>query len=301
MTPSYTNIGPPGPPISIGAQIAWLRQRGLTISNPADATKFLGHVSFYRFRGYLEYFIDPASGSQRSFQTGTTFQDAVALYNFDSELRSLLLDAFNRIEVSIRTQWTYNLAYVSRGGQHAHLDASLFSQGYYGNLSNLHGSYQRHGKKNHGYDFAGCPTWALSEVMSVGQLSKWYGDTNTAVKSQVASHYGVRSHILQSTLRHLAPMRNICAHHERLWNRDFVTKFALPKRLGTDRNTRRFFNLVDRGKVYNALVITAYLVGVISGNNDWARSVVDLTNRYPNVSQSQIGFISGWQNLSVWQ
>ena len=301
LTPTYTNIGLPGPPISIGAQISWLSQRGLIIANRNDAAHFLGHVNYYRFRGYLEEFIDHTTNPPRAFLAGTNFQDAVTLYDFDSRLRLLLLDAFNRIEVSIRAQWTYHLVYTGQGGQLAHLNRNLFSKGYFANLSNLHQTYQRHGKRNHGYDFPDCPTWAIAEIMSFGQLSRWYGDTDRAVQRRVAAHFGVDARVLRSVLRHLAPVRNICAHHERLWDRDFATKFPIPKRLGTNRNPGAYFNNVDPGKLYNALVITAYLTRVISNTNDWARSVADLMNRNPSVSQTRIGFISGWQNLPIWQ
>ena len=55
------------------------------------------------------------------------------------------------------------------------------------------------------------------------------------------------------------------------------------------------FNRADPGKVYNTLVMTAHLTQVISDNNDWARTVVNLMNQYPNIQQPKIGFIPGWQ------
>ena len=157
MTPTYTNTGQPGPPLSTGDQITWLLRRGMSIPNQSEATHFLSNVNFYRFRGYLEPFVDPASGTPRNFQTGTTFDDAVELYNFDSRLRTLFLDAFNHIEVSIQTQWTYTLAYVGNGGEYSHQNPSLFSQGYSQNLAHLHSAYQRHGIKNHSYHFLDWP------------------------------------------------------------------------------------------------------------------------------------------------
>ena len=253
-------------------------------------------------RNYWEPFVDRAiPGDSLDFQAGTTFDAVVERYNFDRELRTLLLDGFDHVEVSIRTQWTYHLAYVQRGGPSAHWNRSLFSNAYDGNLLDLHRSSGRHGQRTHRYDFANCPIWAFVETMSFGQLSRWYGDTTPQVRQQVARNYGLDERILGPLLRYLAPIRNIRAHHERLWDRDFITRLTVPRRLGQYRQPGAFFNSADTAKVYNALVMIAHLTRVITDHSDWAQSLIALMNRYGNIPQSRMGFVSGWQNLSIWQ
>ena len=262
----------------------------------------LGQVNFYRMRQYWEPFVDRAiPGNRHRFQTGTTFDAVVERYDFDRQLRTLLLDAFNHIEVSIRTQWTYHLAHVQGGGPSAHWNPSLFSNAYDDNLLDLHRSYRRHGQRAHAYDFANCPIWAIVESMSLGQLSRWYGDTALWVRQQVAQTYGLDERILGPLLRHLAPIRNICAHHERLWDRDFITRLPVPRRLGQYKQPRIFFNTVNTAKLYNALVMIAHLTKVITDNSEWAQRMIDLMNRNGNIPQGQMGFVSGWQNLAIWQ
>ena len=56
-------------------------------------------------------------------QRGMRVEDALNLYVFDRSLRLLVLDAIERIEVSVRSQWAYHLAH--QHGPHAHLDISL--------------------------------------------------------------------------------------------------------------------------------------------------------------------------------
>ena len=302
MTSPQVNPSPPGPPTSISDQISRLRQRGMSIPDTGKATRFLGNVNFYRFRGYLEPFVDQtASGNQRPFQTGTSFETVVERYDFDKRLRTLLLDAFNHIEVSIRTQWSYSLAYTQGGGEYSHLNASLFSQRYYNNLTSVHREYQQHGKRAHRYDFSSCPIWVIAETMSFGQLSRWYGDTIKEVRRLVADQYQIKEPILQSLLRHLAPIRNFCAHHERLWDRDFITKLAMPKRLGTFTHPRTFFNAVDDGKLYNTLVMLSHLTRIITGSPEWSQSLITLMSQYQNIPQNQMGFVAGWRNLDIWQ
>ena len=175
------------------------------------------------------------------------------------------------------------------------------TNGYHDNLLSLHNSYRRHGQRTHRYDFINCPIWAIAESMSFGQLSRWYGDTIQRVRQQVAQTYGIGERILGPLLRHLAPIRNIRAHHERLWDREFITKLTVPRRLGSYSQPGTFFNSIDTGKIYNALVMIAHLAQVITGNSGWAQSLVALMNRYGNVPQNQMGFVSGWSSPDIWR
>ena len=234
-------------------------------------------------------------------QAGVTFDDVLERYSFDMQLRTLLLQAFSYIEVSIRTQWTYHLSYTCNGGEHSHLNPSLFSDQYAENLEALREDYQQHGQSVHHYDFNDCPVWAVSEVMSLGQLSRWYRSTDLKVRQLVAGHYQLSQKILGSVLRHLVTVRNCCAHHELLWDREFITKFSVPKQMGKFSASRTFFNESDTSKVYNSLAIIAYLTGEITGDTDWTQKLVNLMNQYPNIPQGKMGFIPEWQQLDVWQ
>ena len=128
----------PGPPASISDQINRLSQRGLSIPDTHETARFLNNVNLYRFHGYLEPFVDQTvQGNHHPFLPNTLFSTVVDRYDFDARLRTLLLEAFNCIEVSIRTQWTYHLAYTEGGGEFAHLDPNLFSQGHSANLAGL--------------------------------------------------------------------------------------------------------------------------------------------------------------------
>ena len=303
MTSPKSNPNAPGPPISPDDQLNRLLQRGMSIPNHDEALRFLSNVSFYRFRGYLEPFVDKATSSDpRPFQEGTMFDAVLERYKFDARLRVLLLEAFNPIEISVRAQWTYQLSCNQGGGEHSHLDSSLFGQNYIDNLATLKDDYNEHGKKVHEYDFEDCPTWAISEVMSFGKLSRWFGDTIRPVRKGVAGHYQLNDEVAGTLFYHLATVRNICAHHERLWDRDFTTKLSRPKtQMGSFPNPRTFFNNAETGKLYNTLVMIAYLTNVITGNSDWKQGLVTLMNRYPNIPQARMGFVADWQKLAIWQ
>ena len=279
-----------------------LLQRGMSIPDPNEAECFLSNVNYYRFRRYLEPFVDQAtSDERRPFQAGTTFDAVIERYIFDGRLRLMLLEAFSYIEVSIRTQWTYHLSYSQNGGEYAHLNTDFFSCQHGENLAALEEDYLKHGKNAHSYDFNACPTWTIAEVMSLGQLSRWYSSTIPSVRRLVAAHYQLHQKQLGSLLRHLVTIRNFCAHHDLLWDREFITKFSRPKQMGTFPSPKEFFNETENGKLYNTLVMVSYLMTVIADNKSWTRDLVGLMNRYPNIPRDRMGFVADWQELDIWQ
>jgi abortive infection bacteriophage resistance protein len=110
------------PPLTIEQQVDRLAARGLAIPDKARAAHYLAHLNYYRLRAYwLPLERDP---KQHIFKVGTSFEHVLDLYVFDRKLRLLLLDAIERIEVSLRTQWAYHLAH--QYGPHAYLDARHF-------------------------------------------------------------------------------------------------------------------------------------------------------------------------------
>jgi abortive infection bacteriophage resistance protein len=214
-------------------QLEILRSRGMQIDDESVAIEFLQHVSYYRLAAYwrpLE--LDSMS---HVFQPGSTFEDVAELYTFDRELRLLLLDAIEHIEVSFRCNWAHNLALEA--GPHAHLDQSMvknetrwrqFLGALLYDLSRSREVFIQHLQKT--YDELTPPIWAVSEVLTLGKLSKWYENIGPKrVKSRIANNYHVNEQILESWCRHLTYVRNICAHHSRLWNRDFTITPAIPK------------------------------------------------------------------------
>lgn len=94
------------------------------VTDEALALHYLGHLNYYRLGAYWLPFEKDHNSHQ--FQPGTKFDDALTLYIFDRELRLWLMDAIERVEVSLRTQFAYQLSL--RYGTHPHLNQSLFHE-----------------------------------------------------------------------------------------------------------------------------------------------------------------------------
>ena len=112
------------PALSIDQQIAQLQQRGMTFGDPKRATHYLRELNYYRLSGY--WLRREADHATHQFQPGTAFEDVLADYVFDRELKLLVLDAVERVEVSVRTHWAHHLGL--RHGAHAQLDSTLFKE-----------------------------------------------------------------------------------------------------------------------------------------------------------------------------
>lgn len=108
-------------------------------------------------------------------QRGMRVEDALNLYVFDRSLRLLVLDAIERIEVSVRSQWAYHLAH--QHGPHAHLDISLAANPARWHSDSLKLTKEvrrsdevfiRHLKATYSESLP--PVWAVCEVMSLGLI-----------------------------------------------------------------------------------------------------------------------------------
>lgn len=293
------------PPETIEQQIDRLLRRGMEVPDRIAAAHFLYHLNYYRLRGYWIPFEAAGEGDgEHRFRSGTAFDQVLGLYIFDREFRLLIMDAVERIEVSVRTQWAYHLSHVQ--GPHAHLDRSLFSHQdkYSGDLAGLANEVDRSREDfirhlTTTYSEPLPPIWAAVEVMSLGQLSRWYANLQTrSLRQQIADTYRMDEQVLVSLLRHLTLIRNICAHHSRLWNRRFTITPSLPRK--KPAGLTRCFNSGAPRQIYNTLVILAYLMNITCPGHHWRLKLRGLLDRHPDVPPAAMGFPADWQHLECW-
>lgn len=141
------------------------------------------------------------------------------------------MDAVERIEVAIRATIS-NTASV-KYGSHWFLDQQYFDAEFNHNMflqqiesilaKDQPETFIQHYKNN--YNDPECPpSWMIFEVLSLGTVSLIYKYLKLELKKEVASRFLVDYKILQSWLHSLSYLRNLCAHHSRIWNRNFTIK-----------------------------------------------------------------------------
>ena len=79
--------------------------------------------------------------------------------------------------------------------------------------------FVRHYMKTYFEDTGHFPFWMVSEIISFGQLSKLYSGLNHNDKTEIAKLYGLSSRVFGQWLHSIVYLRNMCAHHSRIWNR----------------------------------------------------------------------------------
>ena len=266
----------------------------MAVPDRDQAAHNLIHIGFHRLSGYWQPFLIRSDDSRNlTFRAGTEFSDVIAHYTFDGRLRSLLSDALGNVEVSARALWAGHLA--NEGGDKAHLDPALFAGQYHQKkLDELRENYQRTAEPS-GSDWSDATIWEATEAMSFGQLSRWYNDIAARrTRNAIARHYQLNNRMLSSILFNMAHLRNICAHHGRLWNRNLYTGLRIPKALTA------YCNHGEPTKLYNRLVIIAYLMDIISPGSGWKQSIPALLDEYSYMPLDRMGFPVGWRRLGFW-
>lgn len=288
------------PAITCVEQVALLQGRGMIIGDQAEAEFYLQHLNYYRLGAYwLPFEEDHAT---HHFKPGTNFKQVLNLYIFDRELRLLVLDALERLEVSVRTQWAYHLGH--RHGSHAQLDPLIASRQdrWQSNLESLEKEIRRSDEVfirhlTSTYSEPLPPVWAVCEVMSLGLLSRWYANLKPmATRTAIASVYGLDQGVFGSWLHHLTLVRNVCAHHSRLWNREFSVTPMLPRRPST------FATQFQPGsrKVYNALLMLLHCMDRIAPGHHWRARLISLIDHHA-IPTASIGAPEDWKSQPLWQ
>ncbi|MHB1344044.1 MAG: Abi family protein [Thermoleophilia bacterium] len=282
-------------------QVTLLEQRGMIVDDRDEARFYLQHLNYYRLAAYWLPF--EADHGSHQFRPGTRFRHVLDLYVFDRELRLAVLDAIERVEVSVRSQWAYQLAHLH--GPHAHLDPGLARKRHFWdeNFRNLTDQVSRSEETfiRHllgTYSEPLPPIWAVCEVMPMGALSKWYANLGPAsARSAISGVYGLDEKVLESWLHHLTVVRNLCAHHSRLWNREFaVTPRLTQHKPGGLADQFR----VGSRRVYNTLVILLFCMDVIAPGHHWRTRVKNLLLLH-GIETADMGFPSAWKALAIWR
>lgn len=293
---------PAKPPLTLDAQITRLRERGMDVPNEDRARHYLGHLNYYRLRGYWMGLELPTENGDHRFRTGTTFDEVIRLYDFDRRLRLELNDAVERVEVSLRTHWAFVLA--EHAGCIAHRNSALFNEHHVTLITNLERLYAdrkeiflRHYLERNEEP----PVWAVCEVLSLGDLSKWLiSIRDRKLRAAIAQPYALNETVLCSFAHHLTYVRNVCAHHARLWNRPLVVgTWALPKKPET--LVAQLQRAPDASlRIYNTLVMLAWLMRIISPGSEWRRRIRALVDERPEL-WNDMGFPDGWQEFELWR
>lgn len=282
-------------------QIELLEIRGLAIPDRTKAENYLSNISYYRLSAYMLPLKVP--GFDR-FRDGVTFDDVLELYLFDREYRLLMFDVIEKLEIAFRTQMSYHHSLV--GGPYWFEERKNFrdAEHWRKHLDNIDTEVDRAKEvfKEHFFakydEHERMPIWMTSEVLSLGLLSKLYRNlAMSPEKKNIALHFGINHpQVLESWMQSMTYVRNICAHHSRLWNRVLTVR---PNYLERPIDTW----IEDRpanDKSYYLTCCFLYMLRAINPNTRFVAHFRNLLNRYPSLQLDAMGFPDDWEEQAFW-
>jgi len=263
--------GPPyaKPWMSVEDQVALLISRGMAVDSIDEATRWLSVVGYYRLSGYwYPYRVWQEEGPRSDrFYDDASFRRVIALYAMDRRLKLLVLDALERIEIAMRVKVGHTLG---RRGAFAHEDPAQLDRKFSRSpqFAKWHKKVEFERVKSR-EDFVAhfntqyngrLPVWAITEILDFGSLSWLFSGMKGADRNTVAAEFNI--------------VRNIAAHHSRLWNRNFGLIPAIqPLRSITELSR---VTTDELGRLFGPLSIIAYLLEQVSPGNTWTVRVVEL-------------------------
>lgn len=274
-----------------------LLERGMIIPDPNRALRKISQVGYYRLSGFWypcrNVSTTPDGEPKRcnTFRTGTNFDCIFELYLFDKRLRLLLIDAIERIEVSLKTKLAHELG---RYDPIAHVNSEFI------NPKQLKSYLHKGGTRNVWQDWLErqsseierckedyivwhkkankpIPIWVAIEAWSFGTVSKYFEMLKGSHQNKIAQQFGIaNSSLMVRWLQAINTIRNRCAHHTRVWNQSERNPLKLPNDAGDDS---LFFNQFgsfaehECKRLFVLVLIIGYMVKKIGPSSNWLERI----------------------------
>ena len=284
-------------------QLQILKDRGLLVSDEIRALNCLEHHNYYRLSAYR--FPLTVQGNPDQFLPGTTFEALWGLYDFDRILRQLVAEAVKRLEISVRARWAYVLGHAHGPQAYEHAPVFYIAKRHTDALGRLDEELERsdevfiaHYRKQ--YQMQRPPIWAACEVMSFGLLSRFYENIRRdRDRKQISNTYGLSPDNLKSLLEHCVYIRNLCAHHARLWNRRFTITVQLPQ--SSPATVIPNLHPAEGRRIYNTLILLIHVVGVVEPDTTWPKRLLTHLLTLDSGLLPLMGFPTDWQERPLWK
>lgn len=291
---------------TIDEQIKILQdERNLIIDDVTEAKHYLSELNYYRLSGY-----SLTMRKNDSFYNGSKFSDIIQIYKFDKELKLCILKYLEDIEISLRTHVAYELgkqdvdpestvSYLRPENYASEVHFNNFSTEISGEIGN---SKDEAFVKHHKRKYNGVlPVWAMVETLSFGKISTLFASLNIELKKQICDKYykSIRYTSVANLFEGLVVLRNICAHHARLYNRGITIKPDFAK-WEIDYLCEQNY---ERGQIGSKLFFRLPVIIRLSPDKNITQTIISDINhiheKYPYVNLKYYGFNKNWENILI--
>jgi abortive infection bacteriophage resistance protein len=329
--------------LSLDEQLELLNARGLVIDNKNATKEALERIGYYRLSGYWYQFrireeIEGEVITHEEFLPNTNIEQVLDVYKFDQKLRFVLFQALEAIEVSLRFHIGHALGAIEPYAlDHADIFQSKFLEPQLDNCSDADSRSEHQKLKaainrrrnrskedfviHHVKNYNGrMPIWAITEIMDFNHLLQLLKGIREIHLNSIAKNIGLTDKsgdgiggLLLNWLEVLVVLRNVVAHHSRLWNRTLNRKLRV-KHLARIEETKHIFLLQNElkrqggahpefttQKIYGALVMVLTLTKKLKLGDSARQSIRGQIEQAPYLAfVNQMGFFSGWEKESIW-
>lgn len=216
------------PFITYTAQVEKLtNEKQLIVTDTNFAITSLKNISYFGLiGGYKDPFIDVQT---HKYINNTTFEDIVALYEFDEELRGLFFKYLCHIEIKLRSSISYYFCQKHGERQEEYLNPNNYStspkskRGVIKLIKILDNVANKN--KDHKYlvyqrnKYHNVPLWVILNAFTFGQISKIFEFLPQKMQGLICQDFGnIKKNDMIKYLKVLTLYRNVCAHNERLFS-----------------------------------------------------------------------------------
>lgn len=292
------------PPLSFEQQADLIISRGMQVPDKEKLVNLLQSVNYYRLSAYWH----PFKQTDETLQAGTSMDKIWRRYTFDRQLRLLVMDAIERVEIAVKTRMTtiFSLKYGSLG----YTNLSNFSSNYTNqehqrllkeirdNTDRSREEFVRHFKSKYDEE-QDLPMWMVAEIMTFGNMFSMFRGLEKHLKKDLASAYDIPPMVLESWLKTINYVRNLCAHHARLWNREMAIKPFIPH-----VNKYPDWHVpveIENHRIFSVLTLLRHMLTIVAPHSQWQTRVENLLKEYDEIPLLPMGFPENWKESPIWK
>ena len=291
------------PSLSFEQQADLLISRGLQADKQELIAK-LRVVNYYRLSGYWYPFRHPGNDA---FKPNTTLDKIWRRYTFDRQLRLLVMDAIERVEIAVKTNIIchHSHAYGAFGYTAPVYLPKLDTDQYSRFMAKIAEATSRskeafvgHFKKTYGDTHSLLPLWMVAEIMTFGMMLTLFRGIETKLQQAIAREYSIPDVVFLSWLVAINTIRNVCAHHGRLRDRVLDYTPMIPR-------ANKYPEWHDpvgipQDRIFGILTILKYMMNIIAPQSGWYGRFKTLLGKYPEIPITSMGMPDNWQQCPIW-
>lgn len=153
------------------------------------------------------------------------------------------------------------------------------------------------------------PSWMMLEITSFGSLSMLYKNLKQPHdKRDIAHYFGIDDSTFESWLHSIVYVRNVCAHHSRIWSRVMRISPNIPL---TPSNLWIAVTTIPpiiagnppikiNNRTYYLLSMIIYFLNTINPKHTFKNRFFQLQKKYRMVDVKGMGFPTGWETELLW-